>query len=105
MARQHPANLIAIGLAVGRALEIEQPGVPGGELHTLVAVPGGPARDLIEAVERRGVAQELRQIDGRTLDRLHSLLSLPSRSFSDALAIRRDPVRRTPRHWTCVCRP
>ena len=62
-------HLVAIGLRLGRLFEIEQPRVPGRDLHALVAEPRRPFGDRRQAVERRGVAGELRQKYRRTLHR------------------------------------
>src|SRR5437762_4054620 len=75
---QDAAHLIAVRLAVGRLLEVEQPSVPAGDLHALEAQLGRPSRDGPQAVERRRVAGELRQENGRPLDRLHRSSSLVS---------------------------
>src|SRR5881398_2538876 len=75
---QDAAHLIAVRLAFGRLLEVEQPSVPAGDLHALEAQLGRPSRDGPQAVERRRVAGELRQENGRPLDRLHRSSSLVS---------------------------
>src|ERR1700730_2873912 len=71
MPRQDDADLIAIGLAFRRAPQVEQPWLPARYLHALVTVSGRPAGNAVERVERRGVADELRQEYRRSLDRLH----------------------------------
>ena len=63
--RQRALDLVAIRIAVGGAIEIEQPAVPGRNLHALVAEFGRPAGDRAQTVERRGIAGELRQEDRR----------------------------------------
>jgi hypothetical protein len=71
-------QFIAIGLALGRLPEVDQARVPGGNLHSLVTERRRPAADRIEAVEGRLVADELRQVDRRSLDRFHRFLRLVS---------------------------
>ncbi len=63
--------LVAVGLALGCFGEIEQASVPAGDLHALEAEPRGPAGDGLQAVERRRIARELRQENGRPFDRPH----------------------------------
>ena len=65
------AQLLAVGLAFGGLLEVDQPASQVGNLHALVAEPGRPAADPVEGVERRRVAGELGEEDRRTLDRFH----------------------------------
>ena len=66
-----PFQLVAIGLARGRLVEVDEALVPGGDLHPLVAERGGPAADRAEAVMGRLVADELGQEDRGALDGLH----------------------------------
>jgi hypothetical protein len=73
---QDPLHLVAISLALGRLLQIEQPPVPAGDLQALEAELRGPVGDGWQAVERRRVAGELGEEDGRAFDRLHLLSSL-----------------------------
>jgi hypothetical protein len=37
MAGSHTLHLVAIGIRLRRLGEIEQPGIPGGDLHALIA--------------------------------------------------------------------
>ena len=64
-------HLVTVGLALGRRGEVEQPGVPGGDLDALEAQPRGPTGDGVQVIERRRIARELRQEYGRPLDRPH----------------------------------
>src|SRR5690242_6981850 len=59
--RSHGLNLIAVRLAFGCSLQIEQSRVPGGNLDRHVTETCGPGADRIESVERRGVRSELRE--------------------------------------------
>ena len=72
---QRSLDLVAVGLAFGGAGEVEQAGVPGRDLHALEAVPRRPSRDGAEVVERIGIARELGEEDGWSLDRLHLVRS------------------------------
>src|SRR5436305_940804 len=65
--------LIAIRLALRRALQIEKTAVPGRNLHTLVPERGSPSRNFVEVVEWRVVATKLRQKNCRTFDRFHGI--------------------------------
>ena len=69
VARHRPGDLVAIGLRLGGLGEIEEPRVPGGDLHALVAQSGRPAADRVEGIERGGVARELRQEQARAFHR------------------------------------
>ncbi len=76
--RADALDLVAIGLRARRLLQVEQPSVPGRDLHALVAEPGGPFGDRLQRVERRGVARELRQEYCGSLHRLrHEILPRP----------------------------
>ncbi len=76
--RQGALDLVAIRIAVGGAIEIEQPPVPGRNLHALVAERGGPTGNRSQAVERRGIAGELRKENPRSTHRLrHANTSSP----------------------------
>ena len=55
-------NLVAIGLALGRLLEVEQLRIRR-DLHADIAEPSGPLRHRLELVERRRGAGKLRQED------------------------------------------
>ena len=68
---QNALDLVTIGSAFGRLREIEQPGIPGRNLHALVAVPRCPAGDLRKAVVWRCIPGKLREEDRRSLDRPH----------------------------------
>jgi hypothetical protein len=78
---QGALDLVAVGLALRGLLEIEQAAIPTRDLQPLEAERRGPVGDRRQAVERRSVAGELGEKDGRPLDRLHrmSSLTLPSR--------------------------
>ena len=66
-------DLVAIGLAVVSAIEIEEAAVPGRDLDRLVAVILGPFRDSSEGVMGRGVGRELGQKQARALDGSHGV--------------------------------
>ena len=57
-------DLIDIGLAFRRLFKVEQPGVPGRNLHALVAEIAHVFGDRIERIERRFIAGKLREEDG-----------------------------------------
>src|SRR5437867_901236 len=67
---------------VERRLEVKEPLVPAWDLHSLEAEPGSPVGDGRQAVERRRVAGELRQENGRPFDRLHRVSPLVSHAAS-----------------------
>lgn len=71
VARGDGLQIIAIRFAFGGALEIEEAGVPGRDLHGHVAEAGGPGADGIEGVEGRSICGELREEDARALDGFH----------------------------------
>src|SRR5213080_1706067 len=75
---QHAPHLVAVRLALGCLLEVEEPPVPAWDLHSLETEPGSPVGDGRQAVERRCVAGELRQENGRPFDRLHRVSPLVS---------------------------
>ena len=68
---QDAAHLVAVRLALGGPLQVEQARVPGRDLHAGIAEFGGPARNRGQAVERACVTRELREKDRRPLDRPH----------------------------------
>ena len=74
--RQRAAQLVAIRIRRGGALEIEEARIPARDLHALVAERGRPAGDRVEAVERGLVAGELRQEEARAVHRRgHQMLA------------------------------
>ena len=75
--REVTDQLIAIGFAFGGAVEIEEPSVPTGDLHALIAKRRNPLGDGSERVERRCVGSELGEKDRGTLERLHPKTSSP----------------------------
>src|SRR5690606_11963304 len=87
-------DLVAIGVALRRALQIEQAPVPARDLHPLIAEIRRPFRDARERVERRPIARELGEKDRRPLDRLHLRLPLDAlaRTLGDS-APRRNRIR------------
>jgi hypothetical protein len=85
---QYPFDLVAIGLALGGLLQVEQAAVPGRDLQPLEAESRGPVGDGGQAVERRRIAGELRQKDRGPLDRPHRQF-LPSSLFAYAAAATR----------------
>src|SRR5579862_8744789 len=73
VACERALHFVAIGLAFRSLVEIEDAPVPTRNLDALVAEASGPAGNGVERVERRGVAGELGQKNGRSLDGLHRL--------------------------------
>src|SRR5579885_2744146 len=65
-------QLLAVGFALGRALEIEQTGIPSGDLHTRIAESRGPDANRIETVERSHIRSKLSEENRRSLDGVHS---------------------------------
>ncbi len=64
-------DLVAIGLAGRRFLDVDQPAVPARNLDALVAEAGRPFGHSGERVERRLIAGELGEKDRRSLHRFH----------------------------------
>src|SRR6202008_3438483 len=73
------AHGIAVVLALGGLLQVEQTAIPGRNLDTLVAELRGPLGHVLERVERRRVARKLREEDFWSLNRFHVSLA-PTRS-------------------------
>ena len=65
---QDALDLIAVGLAFRGFVEIEEPGVPGRDLHAGIAKLGGPFGHAGQGVEGRLIARELGQEDAWPLD-------------------------------------
>ena len=94
VAGRHARDLVAVGLGLRCLFQVEQPAVPTGNLHTLVAEIGRPGANRFERIERRLVARELSQKYRRPLHRFHlSLLSIPGVPYFDA------PYICTPVRW------
>ena len=64
-------DLVDIGLAFGRLLDVDDAAVPCRQLHADEALPFGPARQPREAVVGGVVARELREEDAGALDGSH----------------------------------
>ena len=73
-------DLVRVGLALGRSLEVEQALIPARDLDALEAEPGGPGGDGFQVVERRRITGELRQEYGRPFDRPHRASSSERRN-------------------------
>ena len=71
--RQSGEHLVAIGFTFPGALQIEQPAIPGRNLHSLIAQAGSPLRNTVQGIERSGVPRELSQKDSRPLDGFHGV--------------------------------
>src|SRR5690348_18060958 len=78
-------EIVAIGFAFSSALEVEEAGVPRGDLHRDVSEIGGPGADRIEGVERRSIGSELGEEDAGALNRFHECA--PSTALSSKTAI------------------
>src|SRR5580698_5328550 len=78
-------DLVAIGLAVVRAIKVEKAAVPGRDLDRLVSVILGPFRDSSEGVMGWSVGCKLSQKQARALDRSHAF----SPSATDAARLGR----------------
>src|SRR6266478_5221253 len=72
VARQYSAHFVAICFALGGALKVKETGIPGGNLHALVAELRGPARNVFQVVERCCVARKLGQKNRRSFYRVHA---------------------------------
>ena len=68
------ADLIAIRLALGGLLEIHDAGVPARQLHADEAALLCPLGHVVEILQMRATARELRQKYRRSLDGFHALL-------------------------------
>jgi len=68
---QHACDVIAIGLACRRLLQIEQAMIVGRNLHADKAEQSGPPGDVGERVEWRRVPRVLGKEDARTLECFH----------------------------------
>src|SRR5579863_2343778 len=65
-------DFVAVGLAFAGPFEIEEAGVPRGNLHALVAEIRGPSADRVKIIEGRGVSSELREEDCGSFDGFHA---------------------------------
>ena len=83
--RERALDLVAIGVALGRALQVEQAAIPARDLHALVAEIRRPPGDVGERIERRLIARELGEKDRRPLDRFHARLPVVTCGRLDAL--------------------
>jgi hypothetical protein len=61
--------IVAVGRGLGRLIDVDELLRPHRHLHAAVAEFYRPATDAAEGVERRFVADELREEDARTLHR------------------------------------
>ena len=67
----HAYHFIAVILALGRLLQVEEPRVPTGNLHPLVTQARSPLRHAIQRIEGRIVRRKLRQKNPRPFDGFH----------------------------------
>src|SRR4029077_7158699 len=65
-------ELIAIGLALGGLLEVDDTRIPARQLHADEAALLGPLRHVVEILQMRATARELRQEYRRSLDGFHT---------------------------------
>lgn len=72
MLRQGAADLVAVGLARRRPLDIKNRRVVAGDLQCPVSQAGGPLRHPRQRVKRRLRANKLRQKNARSLNRFHT---------------------------------
>src|SRR3546814_14865301 len=70
VAVEAPPQIVAIGLALGGHVEIEQ-ARRAGNLERLVPQPRRPFGEMVERIERGLIAEELRQKTDRPLDSLN----------------------------------
>src|SRR3546814_14952087 len=70
VAVEAPPQIVAIGLALGGHVEIDQ-ARRAGNLERLVPQPRRPSGEMVERIERGLIAEELRQKNARPLHRLH----------------------------------
>ena len=73
---QHAAQIIAVGLAGRGGLEIDERGLPAGNLYAPESKIGGPGGNVLQAIKRRFIAHKLSQENRRAFDGSHSVLSL-----------------------------
>ena len=71
---QDALDLVAVGVALGGQLQVEEAAVPGGNLHAPVAHVRHPAADGGQAVEGRFVPRELGKENRRSLHGLSLVL-------------------------------
>jgi hypothetical protein len=72
VSRECAPELVAIGLALRGLLEIHDAAIPARELHADEAAFLGPLGHVVEILQMRATARELRQENRRSLDRLHA---------------------------------
>ena len=70
---QHAQQLVAIGLALGGQLQVEETLIPTGNLDALEAQTRGPFGDVFECVEGFLISGKLGQEDCRPLNGFHKL--------------------------------
>ena len=71
MCRESTRDLVAVGLAARRVLEIKVTWIPARKLDSDIAERGGPLGDRVQAREGRFVVHKLREIYGGASDGLH----------------------------------
>ena len=67
---QHAGNVVAVRLAARRLRQVEQVGRGGGDLYARIAQTRGPSGQRVQPIKRSCVADELRQEQRWTLERL-----------------------------------
>ncbi len=70
MPGQHAGNVVAVRLAAGGLGQVEQVGRGGGDLYARIAQTRGPSGQRVQPIKRSCVADELRQEQRWTLERL-----------------------------------
>src|SRR5580698_6411662 len=65
------ADVVAVVLALGGQLQIEEAPIPGGNLHALETQPHGPPCHAVKRVEWRFIGSKLRQKNSGSLDGFH----------------------------------
>lgn len=68
---KHAVDVVAVGLALRGGGHVEQALVPGRDLQGLEAHARGPARNVLQRIERCLVIGELRKMKAWPLDCLH----------------------------------
>ncbi len=78
------ANFVTVALALSRPLQIKQPRIPAGYLHSFVAKLRRPRANAPQPIERCRIPRKLRQKYPRPFNR-------PHRSLNSTLPLRRIP--------------
>ena len=84
MAGEQALHLVAIGIALGRLLDVEDRRIEGRQLHRPEALLGSPGRERVEAIEGWLRRDELRQEHAGTIYGFHVACLFVQSDDSDA---------------------